>query len=63
MKPVKFSPLSLSYIVRLFRFYYFRSFLSLDLTDSFSVDGFDLSAFAWTDLSDLNDPLDCEFVK
>ena len=45
VKPVKFCPLSLSYIVRLFRFCYLRRFCHLIFTDSFSVDGFDLFCF------------------
>ena len=75
VKPVKFCPLSLSYIVRLFRFYYFRRFchsergikslrLQVACIDLHCfVDGFDLFSFCLDRPVGLDDPLDCAFVE
>ena len=75
VRPVKFCPLSLFCVVRLYRFYYFRRFRhsergikSLRLEVTFVnldpalipvlLTDLTFSAFTWTDLSDLDDPLD-----
>ena len=74
VKPVKSCPLSLLSVVRLFRFCYFRRFrhfergiksLSLEVTFLIPVllTNLTLFAFSWTDLSDLDHPLDSAFVN
>ena len=83
VRPVKFCPLSLLFVICLFWFCYFRRFrhsergiksLRLEVTSIMVctkshalipvlLTYLTFSAFAWTDLADLDDPFDSTFVK